>query len=442
MTVTRIENAVVWTGEGSVGSIVMSDAVAFSEEGVLALGDAARELSADEVVDARGAFVAPAFLDGHAHPIAGGFESLIAPVRDHASPQAIAAAVGQWAREHPDKEWIRGEGFDHSLAPEGIFHAAWLDAEIPDRPVVLRATDYHTVWVNSEALRRAGIEAQTPEPHDGVIVRDASGAPIGTLREWGAWRPVYNLLPRKSDEEVIRSVQIASDAFASTGVAWVQDAWVEPDDVDAWLMADDAGAVLIRVDLGLWCDPNSWRDQLDHFVAARERVQAHGSDRLTSRTVKFFADGVLESATSALLQPYCGCPHDHGLPNWQPGELALAVAAVDSLGFDAHIHAIGDAAVRNALDAFEHVVTTNAARDRRMTVAHTQLVDPDDIGRFAQLGIVANFEPFWAKYDEWQVELTAPRLGPEQPDRGGLADPPGRSGQRAGELFEPSGPQG
>ena len=77
-----------------------------------------------------------------------------------------------------------------------------------------------------------------------------------------------------------------------------------------------------------------------------------------------------------------------------------------------------------------------------MTVAHTQLVDPDDIGRFAQLGIVANFEPFWAKYDEWQVELTAPRLGPEQPDRGGLADPPGRSGQRAGELFEPSGPQG
>jgi predicted amidohydrolase YtcJ len=417
MTVTRIENAVVWTGDGPVGAIVMSDALAFSEAGVLALGDEARSMTADVVVDAGGAFVAPAFRDGHAHPIPGGYEYLIAPVRDHATPQEIAEAVGRWAREHPEHEWIRGEGFDHTLATEGIFHAAWLDAEIPDRPVVLRATDYHTVWVNSEALRRAGIDAQTPEPHDGVIVRDPDGKPLGTLREWGAWRPVYNLLPRKTDDEVIRSVQIASDAFVSTGVAWVQDAWVEPDDLDGWLLAEDAGAVRMRVDLGLWCDPNSWRDQLDHFVEARDRVRVRGSDLLTTRTVKFFADGVLESATSALLQPYCDCPHDRGLPNWQPGELALAVAAVDALGFDPHIHAIGDAAVRNALDAFEHVLAVNPPRDRRMTIAHTQLVDDADLGRFVELGVIANFEPYWAKYDEWQVELTAPRLGPERTNR-------------------------
>lgn len=417
MTVTRIENAVVWTGVGSPGAIETSDAIAFSEEAVIALGEDARQIAADEVVDARGSFVAPGFRDGHAHPIPGGYESQIAPVRGHRSPQEIAAAVGRWAREHPDTEWIRGEGFDHTLAPEGIFHASWLDAEVPDRPVVLRATDYHTVWVNSEALRRAGITLETPDPHDGVIVRQPSGGPIGTLREWGAWRPVYDLLPRKTEEEILRAVELASEAFVSTGVVWVQDAWVEPDDVDAWLLAEDAGALRLRADLGLWCDPNTWRDQLDSFVAARERVFTRGSTRLTASTVKFFADGVLESATGAMLQPYCDCPHDRGLPNWNADELALAVAAVDALDFDPHIHAIGDAAVRNALDAFEHMITSNPPRDRRMTIAHAQLVDEADLGRFAQLGVIANFEPYWAKYDEWQVELTAPRLGPERTHR-------------------------
>lgn len=417
MTVTRIENAVVWTGIRAEAGCVASDCVAFDERGILALGDAARALDADQLVDADGGFVCSAFRDGHVHAISGGFEQALAPVRDHGSPEEIAAAVGRWAAEHPEVEWVRGEGFDHSLAPGGVFHAAWLDAEVPDRPVVIRASDHHTVWVNSEALRRVAYTAQTPQPHDGEIVRDESGAPVGTLREWGAWRPVYDLMPPMTRQQALDALAVASARFAAAGLAWVQDAWVEPHDVDSWLAAAEEGVLAFRADLGLWCDPNTWRDQLGHFTVTRERVAAAAPGRLTATTVKFFADGVIESATGALLEPYCDCPHSTGLPNWDPDELRQAVVAVDALGFAPHLHAIGDAAVRLALDAIEHGSRLNGARDRRATIAHTQLVDPADIDRFAQLGVIANFEPYWAQFDSCQTELTEPRLGPERTDR-------------------------
>jgi predicted amidohydrolase YtcJ len=417
LPITRVENAVVWTGVRKEDGVVESDAIAFTDDGILALGDAARSLPAAHVIDAGGAFVCSAFRDGHVHSIPGGFERAIAPVRDHSTPQEIASAVGRWAAEHPEVEWVRGEGFDHTLAPEGIFLATWLDAEVPDRPVVLRATDYHTVWVNSEAMRRAGYSSSTPQPHDGEIVRDGDGNPVGTLREWGAWRPVYDLMPPITREQALDALTFASAGFVAGGLAWVQDAWVEPHDVDSWLAAAEEGVLAFRADLGLWCDPNTWRQQVDHFVTTRDRVSAAAPGRLTATTIKFFADGVIESGTGAMLEAYCDCPHSKGLPNWDPQELKEAVAAVDALGFSPHIHAIGDAAVRMALDAIEHANSVNGARDRRATVAHTQIVDEADLQRFVQLGVIANFEPYWAKFDSWQTELTAPRLGTERTDR-------------------------
>jgi predicted amidohydrolase YtcJ len=419
LPVTRIENATVWTGERSPvhGGVVVHDALAFDGDGIIALGDTARGMAADVVIDGHGGFVAPAFRDGHVHSIQGGFEQSLAPVRGHATPQGIATAVGRWAAERPEVEWVRGEGFDHTLAPGGIFLAEWLDAEVLDRPVVLRATDYHTVWVNSEALRRAGYSGQTPQPHDGEIVMGDDGQPTGTLREWGAWRPVYDLMPKTTRHQGIAALTYTAGCFASSGLTWVQDAWVEPHDVGTWIAAAEAGVLTFRADLGLWCDPNTWRDQLDHFVSARDRVAAAAAGRLSATTIKFFADGVIESATGAMLEPYCDCPHSKGLPNWDPEELKAAVAAVDALGFAPHIHAIGDAAARMALDAIEHANTVNGARDRRATVAHTQIVDPADIDRFVQLGVIANFEPYWAKFDSWQTELTAPRLGEARTDR-------------------------
>lgn len=418
MTTTRIENATVWTGHRlPSGKVFTTDAVLVRDDRITALGKTARDAPADKVVDAGGGFVLAAFGDGHVHPIFGGLEQQFAPVRDLSSPQQIAASVGAWARAHPDAEWVRGEGFDHTLAPEGIFHAAWLDAEVPDRPVVLRAFDYHTVWVNSEALRRVGYDVGVAQPHDGEIVLADGGMPIGTLREWGAWRPVYNLLPPIPEQTLMDALSYASRSFASAGITWIQDAWVEPASVDTWLAAEQRGLLDQQVDLALWADPNSWRDQLSNFEEARARVEAEGAGQVTSHTVKFFADGVIESGTSAMIEPFCDCPHSKGLPNWEPKELALAVAAIDALGFTAHVHAIGDFGVRMGLDAAEYASRVNPPRDRRWIIVHTQLVDPTDLARFAELGVIANFEPYWSKFDASQIELTAPRLGPERTAR-------------------------
>ncbi len=418
MATTRIDNATVWTGHRlPSGEIATTNAVLMKDDRIVALGRTAREADADEVVDAGGEFIVAAFGDGHVHPMFGGLEQQFAPVRDLSSPQEIVASVGVWARAHPEAEWVRGEGFDHTLAPEGIFLAEWLDAEVPDRPVVLRATDYHTVWVNSEALRRAGYGVGVEQPHDGEIVLGDGGMPTGTLREWGAWRPIYNLLPPVPVQTQLDALSYASRALATAGITWIQDAWVEPDMVGTWLGALQAGVLDQQVDLALWADPNSWRDQLAGFEESRARIMAEGAGQVTAHTVKFFADGVIESATSAMLEPFCDCPHSKGLPNWDPEEMKLAVAAIDALGFTAHMHAIGDFGVRMSLDAAEHTAKVNPPRDRRWVIVHTQLVDPADLDRFAELGVIANFEPYWSKFDSWQSELTEPRLGPERTHR-------------------------
>jgi hypothetical protein len=418
MSIVRIENASIWTGTRlPSGEVLVSDAVTISGDSVIAIGATAKRVVADEVIDAEGGFVCFGFGDGHVHPVFGGLEQQFAPVRGHADVQSIARAVGDWANAHPEAVWIRGEGFDHTLAPGGIFFASWLNAYVPNRPVVLRATDYHTVWVNSEALLRAGYTRGTEQPHDGEIVMDDDGEPSGTLREWGAWRPVYALLHPPSIEERMAAIAHAAQCFSSSGVTWAQDAWVEATDVDTWIEADQRGLMTFRVNMALWADPNSWRDQLDQFVAARAKVAARDSPWLAATTVKFFADGVIESGTAAVLESYYDRPNSKGIPNWDLEELESAVAAVDALGFQTHIHAIGDGAARMALDAIEHSTATNGARDRRPVIAHTQLVDGDDIGRFAELGVIANFEPYWAKLDAWQTELTAPRLGKDRTDR-------------------------
>ena len=416
--VTRIENVTVWTGTPQAdGSILTSDCCALRDGFVLAIGDAAREMEADDVIDAAGGFLMPAFADGHVHPIFAGVERAFAAVRECSSVGEVADAVRAWANEHPHAEWIRGEGFDPSLAPGGLFQATWLDAVVSDRPVVLRASDYHTVWVNSAALARVGYVRGVAQPPDGEIVLDENSFPMGTLREWGAWRPVYARMPALTVDDMVEALDYSTGLLRAAGITWIQDAWVEPRDIEGWLAAVASDRAHVDVDLALWADPTRWRDQLDEFVELRSKVKGSGLKGITANTIKFFADGVIESSTGSLLEPYCDCPHSKGLPNWQPDELKWAMSAIDERGFHPHVHAIGDAAVRVALDAIEFTRATNPIRDRRPTVCHLQLVDETDLPRFAELGVIANFEPFWAQLDPWQDTLTIPRLGEHRAHR-------------------------
>jgi predicted amidohydrolase YtcJ len=366
----------------------------------------------EEVVDAHGNSVLPAFGDGHAHPQFGGIEDEYAPVRGHATVAAIVESVRLYALAHPDEPWLQGWGYDPSVVPGGVFQAAWLDDAVADRPVVLRGTDYHTVWCNSAALTASGIDASTPDPPNGAIVRDGGGNPVGTLREWGATRLVLDRLPALSRERRVGALDRATRKLLSAGITWVQDAWVEPDDVATYLAALHAGALHIRVNLALRAEPGQWRPQVDEFLALAATVTATRSEGwLTANTVKFFADGVIEGGTAAMLTAYSDCPCSHGIANWSAGDLAAAVTAFDAAGFQTHIHAIGDAGIRMALDAIEAAQRTNGDRDRRPVITHVQVVDPTDRTRFAALRIIANFEPLWAQLDPLQRVLTMPRLG-------------------------------
>lgn len=424
MTSTFFHGGPIWTGvDGQT-----TDALLVVDGLVLAVGPGARELAGGaQTVDLDGGFLMASFGDGHAHPLQGGLEAVGPQVRPCQSVDEIVDAVRTFAAEHPDDEWIVGASYESSMAPDGLFDARWLDAAVPDRPVVLRAWDYHTVWCNTVALQRAGVTADTPDPPLGEIPHREDGSVLGTLREWGAVDLVYKIVPKRDPKVLIGALGTAADYYLARGVTWVQDAWVEPADVDTYLDAARQGALGVRFNLGLYADPRHFATQLEQFADARRRVEELGSPLLTAQTVKFFADGVIENETGALLAPYCGSLHDHGgqersdpgnnrgMQVWE--DLAGAAQAVDELGFQIHIHAIGDAAARQALDAIEHVVASNGPRDRRPVIAHAQLVDDADIDRFAKLGVIANMQPLWAQLDPLMVDLTVPRLGVERAEK-------------------------
>jgi predicted amidohydrolase YtcJ len=406
-----------WTAVGDPATVTHAVAVAGGR--IAAVGDAAAAMAATagEVIEVGDGLLLPGFGDGHAHPVFAGIEALFAPVRHQTDVAAVVDAVGRWAADHPGESWVRGGGYDPTLAPDGRFDARWLDAVVPDRPVFLQAADYHTAWVNTAALDLAGIDASTPDPHDGQIVRGPDGGPLGTLREWGAWQPVHALLPPLTDQQRATALRTASAAYAANGVTWVQDAWVDPDTLDTWLAGAARDALAVRANLAWLAKPDGWREDLPAFLEQRGRAESDRSGLLTGHTVKFFADGVIESGTGHMLQPYVDQAHSHGLPNWDAAELAEAVTAVDAQGFQPHIHAIGDAAVRAALDAIEAAERRNGGRDRRAVVAHVQLVEAADIDRFTRLGATACVQPLWAQLDPLQLELTVPRLGAERAER-------------------------
>lgn len=409
-------NANVWTGIRTPKGIYTTHAVAIKDGRIAGIGDYAASLAkyADEVVDLDGSFVMPAFADGHAHPLQGGLRTFYAPISEAEDLPSLLAAVAKWAADNPNAEWVRGEGYDPTLAPGGLFDAAWLDEIVPDRPVVLRASDYHTAWVNSKALELAGITAGTAQPHDGEIVRRADGSPLGTLKEWGAWKLVYDLLPAPTHQEKVDMVRAASRELNRHGIVWVQDAWVEQWHIDTYMAALEADALDFRASLTLLAEPHKWDGFMDWLRATFDAATDFGDPRLRAVSVKFFADGVIEAGTAALIDEYCDCPGSFGIQNWPPDQLAQAVTEVEGAGFQAHIHAIGDAGVRSALNAFERSLKRNGWRSFPPTIAHAQLVDPADLVRFTELGVVANFQPLWACNDDAMLHLTAPRLGPER----------------------------
>jgi predicted amidohydrolase YtcJ len=367
------------------------------------------------IVDLKGRMLMPAFQDVHIHPISAGIEANSCDLHRLSTVQEYVAAVKQCADAHPEDAWITGGGWLMSaFGPGGIANRELLDAVVPDRPVYLESTDGHTVWVNTRALELAHITDATPDPPDGRIDRDPKSArAIGTLQE-GASAPVDAVMPEATDAQLRAALRYSVKLLNGFGITAIQDADVHEPDLKAYHALASAGELSLRVVAALWWEHDEGLEQIARLERLRRQ---YTSGLIDARTVKIMQDGVMENYTAVLLKPYLVPGEVYGIPMVDPQQLKQIVTRLDALGFQLHFHAIGDGAVRQALDAIEAARTSNGDLGHRHHIAHLELVDPADVPRFRALGVTANFQPLWAWADPYITELTVPFLGPERSSR-------------------------
>jgi predicted amidohydrolase YtcJ len=369
-----------------------------------------------EVVQIAGGLLTPGFQDAHVHPVYGGTQMSQCDLHDIVTSEASVAAVAAYATANPDLPWILGGGWSMEAFPGGTPTKELLDAVVPDRPVFLPNRDGHSGWVNSAALAAAGITRDTADPDDGRIERYADGEPTGCLHE-GAMAMVSHLVPPPTDADYDRALDVAQDYLFSLGITGWQDAIVgevngRPDNLQAYMRGDADGRLKARVVGALWWDRGRGLEQVPEHVTRREEG---GGTRFRATSIKIMQDGVAENFTGAMTSPYldaCGCQTANaGLSFVDPAVLREAVVALDAEGFQVHFHVIGDRAAREALDSIEAARKANGMNDLRHHLAHIQVIHPDDIPRFAALGVGANMQPLWACHEPQMDELTIPYLG-------------------------------
>ena len=369
-------------------------------------------------VDLQWRVVLPGIIDAHVHPADGALDQDKCNLLDEMlSTAAVKEKVAACLKKTPGDSWFEAV----QVNPSGLtLTLRDLDSMLASRPLVLSGSDGHTVWANSAALKAAGITAATKDPANGRIERDAAGRPTGTLRD-DAGNPVLDAFPRQDLEHEAAQLARLLDAMRATGITSVQDASVDEHEMQMYKRLYDQHRLNMRVrgcfHLKDLHDPA--QSLIDQAVAFRSRW-AIDPDFLRADAVKIFADGVVEypSQTAALIEPYLD-GHGHATTNRGPSyftqdNLDLIVSGADAAGLTVHVHAIGDRAVRSALDAFAYSRQHNGPRDGRNQIAHLELIDPADFPRFKELGVIANFQLLWAERDPYIVSATLPFLGPER----------------------------
>ena len=388
-----------------------------------------------EVVDLNGRALLPGFQDAHAHPAFAGLTMVRCNLIGAQSLDEALARIARYIAGHPDAEWIAGSGWRMEWFASGTPSRQLLDQHTGGRPAFLVNRDVHGAWANTRALELAGIGPGTPDPTDGRIEREADGGPQGTLHE-GAATLVGRHVPAASLEEKVQGLLLAQEHLHARGITAWQDAIVgdylgNPDPLPAYLAAAQAGKLTARVRGALWWDRHRGGDQFEELLARREEGQA---GRFTAGTVKIMQDGVAENFTAGMIDPYldsCGCQGGgRGLSYVPPDVLREQVTRLDAAGFQVHLHAIGDRAVREALDAVQAARTANGPSGGRHHIAHLQVMHPADVPRFAALGVTANIQALWAAHEPQMDELTIPFLGPERAGRQYLFGDLLRSGAR------------
>jgi predicted amidohydrolase YtcJ len=432
-----VTNARIYAADGTTA---LHEAMAVRGDRIVAVGPAT-DLErlrgpATVVLDARGRSVVPGFNDTHLHLFEGGFAAERADVGEASTVEEVQATLRAFAAANPARAWVLGEGWRYNTFPGGLPTRAQLDAVVSDRPAFLRCFDYHTAWVNSKALALAGITRDTPDPVNGRIVRDPrTGEPTGVLQE-SAQGLVSKLLPEPTLDERLAVLEAVTAKLHAAGVTSVQNALGSAPEFEVYDRARQGGRLALRVysavsPAGLFSaepPPAITPAMVDGWDGLRSRFAADQSFRLGM--VKLFVDGVIETHTAKLLAPYANRPTD-GPSNYTADELTRVVTLLDRRGWQVMMHAVGDGAVRMALDAVQAAAAANPAptRGRRHRIDHIETLDPADAQRFAALNVVASMHPggiYRAPGARPATDRRPPtasvwtsNLGPERAARGG-----------------------
>lgn len=365
------------------------------------------------VIDAGGGSVLPGFQDAHCHPPMGGLDRMRCDLSACTNGDEALHAIASYAAANPDSPWVLGGGWLAEWFPGGPSADA-LEQATGGRPAFLTEASNHGGWANRSALHAAGISANTPDPQDGRIDRGENGEASGALHEM-ATALVDRVAPQASPEDTTRAILLAQQEFLSLGITAWQDACVgEPqwgDSLEPYNRLAGDGRLLLRTIGSLWWWHERGMEQVETFIGQRERSVG----RFQATTVKVMVDGIIETHTASMLEPYADAAGDMGMSYCDAARLAQIVTALDAAGFQVHVHASGDRAIRDSLDAFEAALAANGSNDNRHHIAHCSLPHPDDIPRFKQLGVAANLQPFWASYyDEDGEDYLAEHLGPNR----------------------------
>jgi len=371
------------------------------------------------IIDAKGGAVVPGFNDAHAHFISGGLSLDQINLLEATTLDDIKDSIRVWSEAHPERTWITGRGWYYRPFAGSLPTRQLLDTLVPDRPAYLIAYDGHTGWANSKALKLAGITRHTKNPANGVIVKDPrTGEPSGALKE-AAMALMQKAAPQPTTEDRVAAIRAGIIEAHRVGITSVQNAGGSAEDLELYASLRKRGELTLRVYQALSVNGTVGEAELAQLGAVREQF---GDDPLLKAgAVKLVADGVVESHTAAMLEPYDNQPGT-GDARYTAEQLNKTVAMLDREGWQVMTHAIGDAAVRMTLDAYEAAAKANPAteRGRRHRVEHIETIDPVDIPRFGKLGVIASFEPVHATPSPTPGDVWSTNIGAERASHGWL----------------------
>jgi predicted amidohydrolase YtcJ len=395
--------------------------LAIRSEKIVAVGDDAtiEKFRGPEtkVIDAAGQLVLPGFVDCHIHFMDGALSLGRVNLEGAKDVAEIQQRLRDYAAKHPGKDWLLGRGWDYAMfGAAALPDKKYLDELFPDRPVFLEGYDGHTYWANSEALTLAGITRDTPDPPNGIIVRDlATHEATGALKE-AAQDIVAKAAPELTRAERLAALRVGIKWANENGLTRVHSAGGDFPQLALYDELRRQGELTLRFYIAYFMDPPEMRPQdVEAIETARKKYRDEWID---TDAVKFMVDGVIESHTAAMIEPYSDDPSLKGKLFWDPTKYSSAVAELDKRGLQLFTHAIGELGVRTALDAYQHAEEVNHSSDRRPRIEHIETVTAADIPRFGKLGVIASMQPLHSYPNADTLDVWVRNAGPDRASRG------------------------